>query len=276
MSRTHRSHSTVVAVPSHVSDALNDTQLVQLLTLKVGTRVLLQCNVAPRYRLVNGSVGIFYRFPAPPLELPARVQALRRRRRWRMHPRQDVCHPPTPDQGGAPPPPPSWVQQLLRRGGFGCGSDVLACVETFQAMDVESLWRRVRKQLQRRHGKRDGTPSQRCRNHREVTGTSCIDVGLGKAMQTDKGGTHSFAQPLQQQQQQLKRIPYGAFSPSAHYAHFRRILCNVTPPGSSLAVTVCAFRRGPADQASAPLFARPYRGGTRARAAACGAVSVAC
>ncbi|TPP46615.1 PIF1-like helicase family protein [Leishmania donovani] len=128
-------------------------RLVQLLALKVGTRVLLQCNVAPRHRLINGSVVI----------LPTTVEDASPARR---------LPPATPDRGGAPPPLPSWAQQLLRRGGFGCGSDVLACVETFQTMDVESLWWRMRKQLRRRHGKREGTSSQRCRDNREAMGTN--------------------------------------------------------------------------------------------------------
>ncbi|TPP52635.1 PIF1-like helicase family protein [Leishmania donovani] len=119
-------------------------RLVQLLALKVGTRVLLQCNVAPRHRLINGSVVI----------LPTTVEDASPARR---------LPPATPDRGGAPPPLASWAQQLLRRGGFGCGSDVLACVETFQTMD-------------------------RCRDNREAMGTSCVDVELGKAMEADKGG----------------------------------------------------------------------------------------
>ncbi|KAG5484967.1 hypothetical protein LSCM1_07045 [Leishmania martiniquensis] len=236
---THRLPSTVDVASSYVSDALNDTQLVRILPLKVGTRVLLQSNVASRYRLVNGSVGIVTGF-LHPLELLAVTDYFAgcksRRNSAAAHTTAELAlpaasTPPVTAGPVGPPPPPSWVQQLLRRGGFGSGSDVLTCVETSQAADVESLWWRMRRQLRWRNGSRKAPPPPSHRDSRAVA-TSCrADVGVGKVSHPYLSAFCGSAED--QAQQQPRRIPYSAFFPSYHYAYWRRVVYRETPPGSS-------------------------------------------
>lgn len=160
---SHPSASRNQATSSPSSALLEESGLPREIALKVGTRVLLASNVAPRYRLVNGTVGEIVGF-LHPLEMTALVYwTMRRRQRRYAMARNMQSTRDSKSEGSAnlgkknlasergteeeEEEMPPWVVELRRRGGFSEASDddVVFCIETSQALPFRTLfWKMLR------------------------------------------------------------------------------------------------------------------------------------
>ncbi|KPA75956.1 putative mitochondrial DNA repair and recombination helicase protein PIF5 [Leptomonas pyrrhocoris] len=137
---THGRWSTAASAPAQ------DLHLPESIALKIGARVLLVSNVAPRFHLVNGSVGEVVGF-LHPLEMAALVNSvmrrrLRRPRRSRRGDRNRAGGNAETEEDGDSGESPAWVSDLRRRGGFSPDNDddITHCVETSQATPFSNLW----------------------------------------------------------------------------------------------------------------------------------------
>lgn len=204
---------------------IDDNHLLPKIALKIGTRVMVMCNLSVRFHLVNGTVGEVVGF-LHPLEMVALVHWTMMQRHHRLHQNRkssDNRHHASRDshtRGGVEKadeePVPSWVEALRRRGGFtGDEADVLNCVDTSQGTCFGDLWWKMKKEKQKAAAAvaapPSPTPSASSRDD-----PSGLPGSSNSSSNSSNSGSFDFIE--------ADGIPFNAFFSVSHFTDLHRVL----------------------------------------------------